>query len=99
MSRPFWWPITITEVPPSRAQPPTIDGIVAVEPVAVELDEVGEDGAEVVERVRATRVPGHHAPAGSASGAVDLLAHGVELVLQQLDLAADVDLAVARRDA
>ena len=49
VSRPFWCPMTMTETPPSRAQPPTIGRVVPVEPVAVQLDEVGEDGAEVVE--------------------------------------------------
>src|SRR5262249_15809343 len=34
--------------------------VVAKQSIAVELDEIGEDGAQVVERVRAARVAGDH---------------------------------------
>ena len=53
VSRPFWWPMTMTDWPPEPRPAADDRGIVAVEPVAVQLDEVGEDGAEIVEGVAA----------------------------------------------
>ncbi len=66
--------------------------VVAVEPVAVELDEVGEDGAEVVEGVGAAGMAGDHHALDRRQVAVDLLAQRVELALQALELSVDVDL-------
>ena len=73
--------------------------VVHVEPVAVELDEVGEDGAEVVERVRAAGVAGDHDPLDGREVPVDLRPQRLELALQPLELAVDVDLSLGRRSA
>ena len=95
VSRPFWWPITITETPASRAQPPTTAGSSQIEAIAVQLDEVGEDGAEIVEGVRAAGVAGDHDPLDRGQVPVDLGAKRFELALQSLQLPVDVDLALA----
>ncbi len=66
--------------------------VVHVEAVAVQLDEVGEDGAEVVERVRPAGVAGDHDPLQGREVAVDVRPQRLELALEALELAVDVDL-------
>ena len=58
------------------------------------FDEVGEDGAEVVERVRAAGVAGDQHPLDGREIAVDLRPERLELSLETLELALDVDLAL-----
>ena len=58
----------------------------------MELDEVGEDRAEIVEGVRAARVARHHDALQRRQVAVDLGPETLELGLQSLELAIDVDL-------
>ena len=67
-------------------------GVVHVEPVAVQLDEVGEDGAEIVESVRPAGVAGHHDPLERREISVDVRPERLELALEPLELALDVDL-------
>ena len=93
VSRPFWCPMTMTDTPASRAQPPTIGRVVHVEAVAVELDEVGEDGAEIVERVRTAGMAGDHDPLDGREIPVDLRPQRFELPLEAVELALDVDLS------
>ena len=59
-------------VPARRAHPPTIAGSSMYKPVAVELDEIGEDGAEIIQGIRAPRVPGNHHPLQRREIAVDV---------------------------
>src|SRR5262249_21673062 len=78
-----------------KACPPADDRrVVHVEPVAMKLYEVGEDGAEVVQGIRTAGVTGHHDPLDRREISVDLLPERLELALQPLELAVDVDLAL-----
>ena len=92
VSRPFWCPTTMTDTP-AKPRPPADDRrVVHVEAVAVELDEVGEDGAEIVEGVRPAGVTGDHDALNGREIAVDLRSERLELGLQPVELTLDVDL-------
>ena len=67
-------------------------GIVEVEAVAVQLDEVGEDGAEIVEGVGTAGMAGDHDALDRREISVDLGPERIELALETLQLALDVDL-------
>ena len=79
---------------PVEARPAADDRrIVAEQAVAVQLDEVGEDRREVVERVRAPRMPRHLHPLHRREAPVDLAAPDGQLVFQRADLAGDINAA------
>ena len=67
-------------------------GVVEVEAVAVQLDEVGEDGAEIVEGVGTAGVAGDHDALDGREISVDLGPERFQLALESLQLALDVDL-------
>ena len=67
-------------------------GVVHVEPVAVQLDEVGEDGAEIVEGVRPAGVAGHHDPLERRQVSVDVRPERLQLALQPFELPINIDL-------
>ena len=58
VSAPFCWPITTIRRPSRRARPGHDRGVVAEQPVAVELDEVVGHGGDELERSRAVQVAG-----------------------------------------
>ena len=58
----------------------------------MQLNEIGEDGAEIVERVGPARMAGDHHPLHRGQVPVDLRAQRFQLALESGELAVDVDL-------
>ncbi len=78
---------------PGQSRPATDDrGIIHVEPVAVQLDEVGEDGAEIIQGVWTAGMARHHDALQRREAAIDVCAKSNELALESLQLTVDVDL-------
>ena len=71
-------------------------GVLAEQPIAVQLDEVGEDQLDVVERERTPRAARHLHALQRREVAIDLRAQLAQLPLQRRDHLAEVDLAVTR---
>ena len=58
----------------------------------MQLDEIGENGAEIVEGVRATGVAGNHDPLERRKVSVDVGPKRLQLALQTFELTVDIDL-------
>ena len=71
--------------------------IIHVEPVAVQLDEVGEDEPQVVERERPLAVARHLHALERCQRAIDLRAQLGELLLERRNRVVDTELAIARQ--
>ena len=74
VSRPFWWPMATTLAPVEPGEAAHDGRIVTVEPVAVQLQEVLEEQAEEVARVRAPGMAGDLGALPGGEVAVDPLA-------------------------
>ena len=88
VSRPFWCPTIATGRPAKLAEAGDDGRVVGELPVAVELDEVGHEGLDVVEGVRAGRVAGDERLLPGGQARVDLAGDPVELLAKLLDLLA-----------
>ena len=78
------------------AGPPAHNGRIVPEvTIAVQLDEISENRAQVVERVGATRMSGHLDPLDRSEVLVDVFAQRHELGVELLEILGDVDIALA----
>ena len=96
--RPFWWPSTSTGMPVERPEAADDRGIVGEAAIAVQLDEVGHQALDVVERVGAGGVSRElHLLPGRQLGE-DLLLQLAGASFEQRDLRAQLGGAAAHPD-
>ncbi len=85
--------------PSKRARPPTIDGIVGEHAVAVQFLEIGEQRADVIQRVGPLRVTRHLRDLPGGELGVDLLGQRLAFLLQALDFLGNVDRRIVLHEA